>query len=276
VQPEARTAEIAVRSRLEGAASRPQVALVLGSGLTALIRAVQRPVAIPFADIPGFPPTGVAGHPGELIAGILADVPVILQSGRFHLYEGHRPELVALPIRLFRALGARILILTNAAGGLRWGFAPGTLMLIADHLNLTFQNPLHGAVRSDDARFPDMSDPYDRRLRAVAREVARAEGIALEEGVYAGLLGPSYETPSEIRMLARFGADAVGMSTVTEVIAARACGLRCLGFSVITNLTAGRAGSPLTHQEVLETASRAGTDLARLVEGIVGVVESKE
>jgi len=163
----------------------------------------------------------------------------------------------------------RTLILTNAAGGIRRNFTAGTLMLLSDHLNLTSRNPLVGAVLPGEERFPDMSDPYDAGLRAIAREVARERKVALAEGVYAALLGPTYETPSEVRMLERLGADAVGMSTVVEVIAARARGLRCLAISTITNLAAGISPTPLSHAEVMETAERVKGELGRLIEGIV-------
>jgi purine-nucleoside phosphorylase len=218
---------------------QPTVAIVLGSGLGFLGESLGDAVRVPYARIPGFPPPGVAGHAGELIAGALEGKAVLMQSGRFHLYEGYEPATAALPVRVFHALGVRTLLLTNAAGGIRRTFGAGTLMLIADHLNLMFRNPLVGPVAEGDERFPDMSDPYDAELRALARRVARERGIALEEGVYAGLLGPSYETKAEIRMLERLGADAVGMSTVPEVLAARARGVRCLGVSAITNAAAG-------------------------------------
>ncbi|HSE27380.1 MAG TPA: purine-nucleoside phosphorylase, partial [Gemmatimonadales bacterium] len=219
---------------------------------------------------PGFPPPTVEGHKGELVAGTLAGTPVVAQSGRFHLYEGHDPAVAALPVRVFASLGVRTLVVTNAAGGVRRSFAAGTLMLIADHLNLTGRNPLLGEVLPGETRFPDMTAPYDPGLRALAREGAAALGLRLEEGVYAGLLGPSYETPAEIRWLERVGADAVGMSTVTEVIAARARGLRCLGFSLIANPAAGLGASPISHEEVMEAAARSGGELARLVEWVVG------
>jgi purine-nucleoside phosphorylase len=213
----------------------------------------------------------VAGHDGELVAGTLAGRAVIAQSGRFHMYEGHAADTCALPVRVFAALGVGTVILTNAAGGIRRTFAGGALMLIADHINLSFRNPLTGAVLPGEERFPDMSDPYDGDLRALARRVARERRVALDEGVYAGLLGPSYETPAEIRMLERLGADAVGMSTVVEVIAARARGLRCVGVSTITNLAAGISPTKLSHQEVMETAERVRGALAALVEGVVAV-----
>ncbi len=248
---------------------QPRVVIVLGSGLGFLADEVRQAVRIPFGGIPGFPEAGVVGHKGELVAGTLEGVPVIVQSGRAHLYEGYPPSGVALPVRVFHRIGAQTLIVTNAAGGVRVTFRPGTLMLIADHINLMWRNPLWGLVAEGEGRFPDMSDPYDRELRTLAREVAREERIALEEGVYVGLLGPSYETPAEIRMLQRLGADAVGMSTVPEVIAARAQGVRCLGFSTITNLAAGLSPRKVSHQEVLEVGNRVAGQLATLVKGVL-------
>ncbi|HJS47287.1 MAG TPA: purine-nucleoside phosphorylase, partial [Gemmatimonadales bacterium] len=258
----------AVRARL--GPRRPAVGIVLGSGLGALADRVAGAVRIPYADIPGFPPPTVEGHRGELVAGTLAGMPVVVQSGRFHLYEGHDAATVALPVRVFAELGVRTLVVTSASGGVRRSFAAGTLMLIADHLNLTGRNPLVGGMLAGEPRFPDMTEPYDAGLRAIAREGAAALELRLEEGVYAGLLGPSYETAAEVRWLERIGADAVGMSIVTEVIAARARGLRCLGFTLVTNPAAGLGASPISHEEVIETASRAGGDLARLVEWVVG------
>ena len=248
---------------------QPRVAVVLGSGLGALADQVDSAVRIPYSTIPGFPQPGAPGHKGELVAGTLEGVPVVVQSGRFHLYEGHAPAVAALPVRVFAHLGVRTLIVTNAAGGLRFTFRPPVLMLIADHINLMFRNPLVGAVEEGEERFPDMSDPYDPVLRAHAREVARSEKIALEEGVYAALLGPSFETPAEIRMLARLGADAVGMSTVPEVIAARGRGIRCLGFSSITNVAAGLSAAKLSHVEVLDAGRRLAGELGTLVRGVL-------
>jgi purine-nucleoside phosphorylase len=243
--------------------------VVLGSGLGFLTEHIQDAVAIPYHDISGFPETTVIGHGGELVAGRLAGKEVLAQSGRFHLYEGHDSAVTALAVRAFSTLGIGTLVLTNAAGGIRRTFSSGTVMLIADHINLTFRNPLIGPVLPGEERFPDMSEPYDASLRSLAREVAREKRIALAEGVYAQLLGPSYETPAEIRMLDRLGADAVGMSTVVEVIAARARGLRCLGFSVVTNLAAGISPTKLDHAEVMETANRVRDQLAALVEGVI-------
>jgi purine-nucleoside phosphorylase len=248
---------------------RPRVAIVLGSGLGFLGEQIGDAVRVPYASIPGFPQPTVVGHAGELIAGTLDDVPVIAQSGRFHLYEGHDAWTAALPVRVFAALGVTTLVVTNAAGGIRRTFRPGTLMLIADHLNLMFRNPLTGPVEQGDERFPDMSDPYDADLRMLARGVAAHKGIPLEEGVYCGLLGPSYETKAEIEMLKRIGADAVGMSTVPEVVAARARGILCLGISTITNAAAGLGGPTLSHQEVLDASDSVRGRLTELVRGIV-------
>jgi purine-nucleoside phosphorylase len=244
---------------------RPRAALVLGSGLGALADEVADAVRIPAGEIPGFGVPAVAGHRGDLVAGTLGGVPVIVQSGRTHLYEGHEPAAVVLPVRVFARLGARTLLVTNAAGAIRPTLDPGALMLIADHINLMWRSPLVGPVRDGEPRFPDMSAPYDAGLRRRAREAARAAGIAPEEGVYAGVLGPSYETRAEIRMLERLGADAVGMSTVPEVIAARAAGLACLGVSVIANVAAGGAAHGLTHDDVLDAGGRAATQLGALV-----------
>jgi purine-nucleoside phosphorylase len=260
----------AMRRRFDG--RRPEVAVVLGSGLGGLAARIEDAVRVPYAEIPGFPRARVAGHAGEVVAGTLGGRTVVAQSGRFHLYEGHDAATCALPIRVWAALGVRVAVLTNAAGGIRRTFEGGALMLIADHLNLTCRNPLAGAVLPGEERFPDMSDPYDAALREVARAVARERRIPLHEGVYAGLLGPSYETPAEIRMLERLGADAVGMSTVTEVIAARAAGVRCAGISTITNLAAGISPARLAHAEVVAAAERLRDALGALVEGIVARV----
>ncbi|MBA2457426.1 MAG: purine-nucleoside phosphorylase, partial [Gemmatimonadales bacterium] len=248
---------------------RPEVAVVLGSGMAPLAGRVGEAVRIPYREIPGFPSTTVVGHEGELVVGTLGGRMVLVQSGRFHLYEGHPASLAVLPVRVFGELGIGTLILTNAAGGIRRTFSRGALMLIADHINLTFRNPLFGPVFPGDERFPDMSEPYDRELRALAGEVARERRVHLEEGVYLQLLGPSYETPAEVRMAERLGADAVGMSTAIEVIAARARGMRCLAFSTITNPAAGITGERLNHAEVMEVAKRVAGDLERVVEGVV-------
>lgn len=250
-------------------ARRPEVAIVLGSGLGGLTERIGDPARIGYRDIPGFPLPAVQGHGGELVAGTLAGRAVLAQSGRFHMYEGHDAAVCALPVRVFAELGVSVVILTNAAGGIRRTFLPGALMLIADQVNATFRNPLIGRALPGEDRFPDMSDPYDPALRALAHTAARERGVRLEEGVYAGVLGPSYETPAEVRMLERLGADAVGMSTVAEVVAARARGLRCLGISTITNPAAGIGAARLSHAEVMEAAERVKGDFGTLVEGIV-------
>jgi len=250
-------------------ALEPRVAIVLGSGLGGLADTVRDAIRLPYAEIPGFPAPGAPGHKGELVAGMLEGVPVLVQSGRFHLYEGHAPSVAGLPVRVFARLGVPTLIVTNAAGGIRHTFRPPTLMLIADHINLMWRNPLVGPVEEGEERFPDMSDPYDRELQALAREVARQEQVSLEEGVYAALLGPSFETPAEIRMLQRLGADAVGMSTVPEVVVARARGIRCLGFSAITNVAAGLSPQNLSHEEVLDAGRQVAGALERLIKGVL-------
>jgi purine-nucleoside phosphorylase len=264
---EAEEAAAAIRKRLSG--RQPTVAIVLGSGLGSFADHATDATRVPYGDIPHFPVPTVMGHAGELVIGTLAGKSVLFQSGRFHLYEGHPPETAALAVRTFAALGIGTLILTNAAGGIRRNVAAGSVMLIADHINLSGRNPLTGAVLPGEERFPDMSDPYDPELRALARRVALREHVALAEGVYVQLLGPSYETPSEIRMLERLGADAVGMSTVIEVIAARARGIRCLAFSAVTNPAAGILAAKLNHLEVMDTARRVAGDLGTIITGVV-------
>jgi purine-nucleoside phosphorylase len=249
----------------------PHAILVLGSGLGGVADEIEDAVRIPFDDIPGFPrrTQSLAGHAGALVAGRWGGVEVVAMQGRFHLYEGWEPCDVALPMRALAALGAGVMLLTNAAGGLRPGMEPGDLMVIADHLNLMFRNPLIGAVVPGEERFPDMSDPYDRDFRRIAEATALELGIPVTQGVYAGLLGPSYETPAEIRMLRVLGADAVGMSTVPEVIVGRALGIRCLGISCITNLAAGLGGATLSHTEVMEVGAQVRDRLAALVRGVL-------
>ncbi len=260
----------AVAGRL-GVAS-PVAGVVLGSGLGGLAARIADAVTIPYGEIPGFPRATVAGHQGALIAGTLDGRPVLALAGRFHMYEGHDARLAAYPVRVLHALGVRTLVVSNAAGGIRRTFRPGDLMVIRDHVNLMFRNPLVGAVEPGDTRFPDMSEPYDPALRAIAADVARAQRITLQEGVYAGLLGPAYETPAEVRMLGALGADAVGMSTVPEVTAARAIGMRVLGISCITNFACGISLHPITHAEVLETTAVAAENFERLVRGVVARV----
>jgi purine-nucleoside phosphorylase len=247
----------------------PDAAIVLGSGLGRLADRIIDRTVVAYQDVPGFPSPTVVGHSGAVVAGRLAGKPVIALSGRFHMYEGHDASLAGFPVRVLHELGARTLIVTNAAGGLRRTFAPGDIMLIRDQINLMFRNPLIGGVEKGEERFPDMSEPYDASLQRLARDVAKTQGISLAEGVYCGLLGPSYETPAEVKMLDLLGADAVGMSTVPEVIVARARGMRVLGFSCITNLACGISTTPITHAEVLETTMVAGERMSALVTEIV-------
>jgi purine-nucleoside phosphorylase len=251
----------------------PRVGLVLGSGLGSLADDLEGPVAIPFEELPGWPVATAPGHVGRLLLGRLGGVPVAALQGRFHLYEGNDAGLVVQPVLLFRRLGAEIVILTNAAGGVNPSYGPGTLMVIADHLNLTGRTPLLGANADElGPRFPDLTDVWSPRLRERLHAAAREVGIPLEEGIYAGLLGPAYETPAEVRMLRGFGADSVGMSTVLEAVAARWAGLEVCGVSLVTNAGAGYSGQPLSHEEVLAAGAEAGPSLARVlrrfIEGI--------
>lgn len=259
-----------VRARAQAKAARPKVGIVLGSGLGSALDAMSIACAIPYAEIPGFLPSTVAGHAGRLLLGKLAGVDVVVMQGRIHLYEGHAARDVVLPTRVMVGLGADRLIITNAAGGANPSLLPGDLMLIRDHLNLTGTSPLLGPNEPLlGARFPDMTEAYDRSFRALAEAKALARGWALRDGVYAGLLGPSYETPAEIRMLHLMGADAVGMSTVLEVIAARHRRARVLGISCISNKGAGLSGQPLTHDEVEATAKSIQARLFTLVSDVL-------
>jgi purine-nucleoside phosphorylase len=243
----------------------PVAAIVLGSGLGGLARLIDAATSIDYRDIPGFSTPTVAGHAGQLIRGRLAGRPVIAFAGRFHLYEGHPPEAAGLLPRVAHALGAGLLLLSNAAGGVRRGLQPGDLMVIHDHVNLSWRNPLIGPVVPGEERFPDMSQPYDEELQRRLHEAAGRVGLELERGVYGGLLGPTYETPAEVRMLERLGIDAVGMSTVPEVIVARALGMRCAALSCITNHAAGISPERIAHEEVLAVTARAAHDFERLV-----------
>jgi purine-nucleoside phosphorylase len=259
--------EAAVRARTSIV---PELGIVLGSGLGGLAAELRDGVAIPFAELPGWPAATAPGHLGRLLLGTLEGRPVAMLQGRFHLYEGNDPGLVVQPVLLFGRLGARAVLLTNAAGGLDPGFGPGTLMLIRDHINLTGRNPLLGPNADDiGPRFPDMTDAWSPRLRARLHAAAKAEGIPVAEGVYVGLLGPTYETPAEVRMLAGLGGHAVGMSTVLECIAARWAGLEVCGISLVTNPGAGYTGKPLSHEEVLAAGREAGPRLVRLVRRFV-------
>jgi purine-nucleoside phosphorylase len=248
----------------------PQVALVLGSGLGAFADELEGKVAIPYGEIPTMPISHVIGHAGKLVLGEAEGASVVAMQGRVHLYEGHPPRDVVFGLRVCIRLGAKIVIVTNAAGGSNPQFRPGDLMLMEDHLNLTGTSSLVGP--NDEAlgpRFPDMTNAYDPNLRALALEAASAGGFQLVRGVYAGLNGPQYETPAEIRMLQRMGADAVGMSTVLETIAARHMGARVLGISCITNQAAGISPTPLDHSEVQETANQAKARFVGLLRGVL-------
>jgi len=270
-------------SQIDGAARhlratlplRPRIAVVLGSGLGHMVDELTDGTCAPFSGIPGFPAATVAGHAGAFVAGRLAGAEVLFQCGRYHLYEGHAPDVVAMPVRVMAELGVDTLVLTNAAGGLHAEMEPGDLVLLEDHINLTGKSPLVGPVREGEDRFPDMSSPYDPELRLIAVEAAAELGIGLTSGVYAGVLGPSYETAAEVRMLAKLGARVVGMSTVTEVIAARARGLRCLAFSVVTNKATGLGGGALSHAEVVAVGREAGVRLAKILRAIVPRIVSQ-
>lgn len=251
-------------------ARAPEVALVLGSGLGGFADSLEKKTVIPYASIEGMPVSAVVGHAGNLVIGEVRGMPVAAMQGRVHLYEGHSAADVVFGVRLMRLLGAGTLVITNAAGGCGERLSPGDLMLIEDHLNLTGTSCLVGENEDElGVRFPDMSEAYDRSLRAIADEVAAARGLTLARGVYAGLLGPSYETPAEVRMMCRVGADAVGMSTVLEVIAAKHMGMRVLGISCITNLAAGISATPLSHDEVTETATRVRGQFEGLLRGVL-------
>lgn len=259
--------EAAVRARTDIV---PDVGIVLGSGLGGLADDVEDPVAIPFAELPGWPAATAPGHVGRLLLGRLAGRNIVMLQGRFHVYEGNDPGLVVQPVLLFRRLGAGVVVLTNAAGGVDPAFGPGTLMVIRDHLNLTGRTPLLGPNADEiGQRFQDLTDAWNPRLREGLLAAGRAEGVDLEQGVYAGLLGPQYETPSEVLMLRSLGADAVGMSTVLECIAARWCGLDVCGVSLVTNAGAGYSGEPLTHEEVLAAGAEAGPRLAKVIRRFV-------
>jgi purine-nucleoside phosphorylase len=259
--------EAAVRARTD---QRPEVGIVLGSGLGGLADDLEDPIAIPFAELPGWPAATAPGHVGRLLMGELGGRPVVMLQGRFHLYEGNDPGLVIQPVLLFARLGARVVVLTNAAGGLDPTFGPGTLMVMRDHINLTGRSPLMGPNADElGPRFPDLTEAWSPRLRERLHAAASAEDVTLSEGIYVGLTGPTYETPAEVRMLASLGGHAVGMSTVLECIAARWVGLEVCGVSLVTNAGAGYTGEPLTHEEVLAAGQVAGPRLARVIRRFV-------
>jgi len=248
----------------------PDVAIVLGTGLGAFAERLTDPIAIPYVDIPHWPPAGVPGHAGRLVGGHLRDRRVLVLAGRSHLYEGHPLDAVTFGVRVLARLGIRVLVLTNAAGGINTVFTPGTIMAIDDHVNLMGANPLSGPHEARwGLRFPDMTNVYSRRLRELADRAAEEAGLPLAHGVYIAVSGPSYETPAEIRAFRTLGADAVGMSTVPEAIVARQAGLEVLGLSCITNMAAGILPAPLSEQEVLETAARVSRAFGDLLEAIV-------
>ncbi len=247
----------------------PSLAIVLGSGLGDFADSLQNTRRIPFSEIPHFPPSSVAGHAGALVWGKLEKQQVYCLQGRVHYYEGLGMAAVTLPVRVLGSLGIRRLVVTNAAGGLNPRFRPGDLMLLRDHLGLFVPNPLVGTNQETyGPRFPDMSQCYSPSLLKIARQCGRVLKLKLQEGVYAAVPGPSYETPAEIRLLRRLGADAVGMSTVPEVIVARHMGIECLGISSITNLAAGISKTPLCHEEVLKAGERIKPLLVRLLTSI--------
>ena len=268
-----------LRSRLPGPA--PRLAIVLGSGLGAAAEAVTETVTVPYSDIPRFPQSTVEGHSGRIVAGALGAVPVIVMQGRVHYYEGYTPAQVTFPMRVLGALGVRAVVLTNAAGGIQDGYRIGQLVALSDHINFMGWNPLTGpneprfaCIFGAGLRFFDMTEAYSKRLRALAREAAAAEGIDLAEGVYLATPGPSFETPAEIRAFRTMGATLVGMSTVPETIVARHMGIEVLGISCVTNLAAGLGTSPLSHEEVFEAGRRVEHKLAALLSRLAPAITS--
>ena len=254
---------------------RPRIGLVLGSGLGAFADSLTDAARVPYAEIPSFPQSTAIGHAGRLVIGKAGDVPVAAMQGRVHLYEGYSAQEVTFPIRVFARMGIRALILTNAAGGINLSYSQGALVLIRDHINLQGQNPLVGP--NDDRfgpRFPDMTHAYAREYREMVRAEAHELGITLHEGVYAAMLGPSYETPAEIEYLRRIGADLVGMSTVTEVVAARHMGIGVLAISCVTNMAAGILDRPLSHAEVMETGERVKSTFESLLRAVLPRIAS--
>ncbi|MGA8619564.1 MAG: purine-nucleoside phosphorylase [Candidatus Sulfotelmatobacter sp.] len=267
-------AETAAQSVLQRTPLHPRIGLVLGSGLGSFADSLTDASRIPFHEIPAFPRSTAIGHAGQMVIGNAGTVPVAVMQGRVHLYEGYSAQEVAFPTRVFGRMGIRALILTNAAGGINLTYKQGALVLIRDHINLHGTNPLAGP--NDDrfgVRFPDMTHPYEKSYRELAREEAAKVGMTLHEGVYAALLGPSYETPAEIKYLRTIGADLVGMSTVLEVIAARHMGVNVLAISCVTNMAAGILDQPLSHQEVMETGERVKTGFEALLRAVLPRIE---
>jgi purine-nucleoside phosphorylase len=263
-------ADAAAKLILSRSSLRPKIGLVLGSGLGAFADALADSVRLPFSEIPSFPQSTAIGHAGRMVIGNAGNVPVAAMQGRVHLYEGYSAQEVTFPIRVFGRMGIRAVILTNAAGGINLGYSQGALVLIRDHINLQGSNPLVGA--NDDrfgVRFPDMTQAYSGAFREIAREEAAKLSILLHEGVYAALLGPSYETPAEIEYLRRIGADLVGMSTAGEVIAARHMEMNVLAISCVTNMAAGILDQPLSHAEVMETGERVKSTFEALLRAVL-------
>jgi purine-nucleoside phosphorylase len=270
-------AETAAQSVLQRTGLRPRIGLVLGSGLGGFADSLGEPARIPFAEIPAFPRSTAIGHAGQMVIGKAGAVPVAVMQGRVHLYEGYSPQQVAFPMRVFGRMGIRAVILTNAAGGINVNYQQGALVLIRDHINLQGTNPLAGP--NDDrfgVRFPDMTHAYAKDYRAIAQEEAGKLGMRLHEGVYAALLGPSYETPAEINYLRIIGADLVGMSTAFEVLAARHMGIKVLAISCVTNMAAGILDQPLSHQEVMETGERVRSSFEALLRAVLPRVERSQ
>ncbi|SER46650.1 purine-nucleoside phosphorylase [Salipaludibacillus aurantiacus] len=254
--------------------SKPSVGLILGSGLGVLADEIENPVVIPYKDIPGFPSSTVAGHKGQFVIGELEGTTVAAMQGRFHFYEGYPMELVTLPVRVMKEMGVDQLIVTNAAGGINESFEPGNLMIIKDHINMFGTNPLIGPNdESLGVRFPDMSQAYTEELISLAEEAAQKLNLEVTKGVYVGNTGPVYETPAEVRMLRTLGGDAVGMSTVPEVIVARHSNMKVLGISCISNMAAGILDQPLTHDEVIETTDKVRADFLQFVKAIVAKMQ---
>jgi purine-nucleoside phosphorylase len=252
---------------------RPRIGVVLGSGLGAFADDLLDAARIPYANIPFFPRSTAIGHAGQMVIGTTTGVPIAAMQGRVHLYEGYSAQEVAFPVRVFAGLGIRAVILTNAAGGISREYKQGALVVISDHINLQGTNPLVGPNEERfGSRFPDMTQAYSRTYRDLALQSARKLGQTLHQGVYAGLLGPSYETPAEIRYLRTIGADLVGMSTIPEVVAARHMGLNVLAISCVTNMAAGTLDQALNHQEVLETAERVKGDFIALLQAVIAEI----
>ncbi|HEY5403822.1 MAG TPA: purine-nucleoside phosphorylase [Pyrinomonadaceae bacterium] len=269
-------AEHAARVIRSRTSESPRVAVVLGSGLGGFADDFEDAVGIPYEDIPGFSRSTAQGHAGKLVVGKIDQVPLLAMQGRVHFYEGYSLEQVTFPIRTFKLLGIKTLILTNAAGGINVQLSQGALMVLSDHLNLMGDNPLRGP--NDDRfgpRFPDLTSAYSPELQEIVIEEARALSVEVRRGIYAALAGPSYETPAEIHLLRNLGADAVGMSTVPEVIVARQMGIEVLGISCITNMAAGISDEPISHEDVMATGDRVKETLTQLLRKVVGRVNSR-